>query len=69
MLLLLVSLAVILGVGGALAALIIKTRGAHRRRLAKARRQGEYAERQSQWADYTGINTSTPPPNPGDVED
>ncbi len=56
MLLMLVILAVIIAVGAVLALVTFRVRDSHRRRLGRARREGKYAARQSNWQSYIGAN-------------
>lgn len=58
MLKLLFLLAIAIAACVALILLITSRRQRHRRRLSRARREGDYAERQSQWRNYLSRNQS-----------
>jgi Flp pilus assembly protein TadB len=58
MLLMLMMLAVAVATAVGIALLIIGWRHRQRRRLSRARREGDYAERQSTWSTYVGMNKS-----------
>lgn len=56
MLKLLFLLAIVIATGAAVGLLVASRRNRHRRRLSRARREGDYAERQSQWRTYLSLN-------------
>ncbi|WP_159868163.1 hypothetical protein [Novosphingobium sp. 9U] len=55
---LLFLLAIVVAIGTSFVVLVISRRSRHRRRLSRARREGDYAERQSQWRSYLSLNQS-----------
>ncbi|MBB4857634.1 hypothetical protein HNO88_000945 [Novosphingobium chloroacetimidivorans] len=60
MLKLIFLLAIVMATGTVLVLLVMSRRNRHRRRLSRARREGDYAERQSQWRKYLSIDQSGP---------